>query len=121
MAAILVGVAWLASTLLDWGAPPIREAYLVGLALFVLCLAAFGYSLVATGPIWLRAVVALATPALGAMVWLSVIETLSTDHVAVLGAGIVLLVTGAIGLARSRRGRSRPGHARPVHGRRAAR
>ncbi len=32
------------------------------------------------------------------MVWLSVIEALSTDHVAVLAAGLVLLVVGSTAL-----------------------
>lgn len=121
VAALLGGLAWVVSAALGWGVDPEQVSYLVGLVLLVAALAGAGYSLVATAPVWLRAVVTLATPALGFMVWLVVLDSVAADYVAVVLAGVVLLVAGGIGIGRSAR---RPREARPeppVRGRRAAR
>ncbi len=120
MLAVLVGVAWLASTVLDWGAEPQSTLYVVGLGLLVLSLASLGYALVATAPLWLRAVVTVATPALGYTVWLAVLDAVEANGaVFVTGAG--MLVVGATGLIRALRRGSPSRRERPVHGRRAAR
>jgi len=121
VAALLGGLAWVVSAVLGWGEDPEQVSYLVGLTLLVVALAAAGYSLVATAPVWLRAVVTLATPALGFTVWLVVLDSVSTGSVAVALAGVVLLVGGGIGMGRTS-GRAREGRPEPpVRGRRAAR
>ena len=121
VAALLGGLAWVVSAVLGWGEDPEQVSYLVGLTLLVVALAAAGYSLVATAPVWLRAVVTLATPALGFTVWLVVLDSVSTGSVAVALAGVVLLVGGGIGLGRTS-GRTREERPEPpVRGRRAAR
>ncbi len=121
VAALLGGLAWVVSAVLGWGEDPEQVSYLLGLALLVVALAAAGYSLVATAPVWLRAVVTLATPALGFTVWLVVLDSVSTGSVAVALAGVVLLVGGGIGLGRTS-GRTREERPEPpVRGRRAAR
>ena len=121
VAALLGGLAWVVSAVLGWGEDPEQVSYLVGLVLLVVALAAAGYSLVATAPVWLRAVVTLATPALGFTVWLVVLDSVSTGSVAVALAGVVLLVGGGIGMGRTS-GRTREERPEPpVRGRRAAR
>lgn len=100
--ALLGGVVWLVAAVLEWGAEPNRILYLAGLALMLLALAAGGYALVATAPVWLRVVVALATPALGYMVWLIIFDAVSGEHLALLGGGIVLLLGASLGLTRGR-------------------
>ena len=121
VAALLGGLAWVVSAVLGWGEDPEQVGHLLGLAMLVVALAAAGYSLVATAPVWLRAVVTLATPALGFMVWLVVLDSVSTGSVAVALAGVVLLVGGGIGLGRTS-GRTREERPEPpVRGRRAAR
>lgn len=72
IAAVLGGLVWLVRIgLVAAGtADGVAEIlFLVGLGLLVVALAAAGYALVATAPVWLRAVVALATPLLVLMVW----------------------------------------------------
>ncbi len=102
-AALLGGVVWLVAAVLEWGAETNQSLYLAGVALMLLGLAAGGYALVATGPVWLRLVVALATPALGYMVWLIIFDAVSAEHLALLGGGIVLLLGAGLGLTRGRR------------------
>lgn len=122
LVAIVGGLAWVASAVLGWGDEPEQYSYLSGLVLLVLALAFGGYALVATAPIWLRALVAVATPALGSMIWLTV-EAAGTDYLMVVLAGAVMLLAGGIGLARG--GSSAPGVDAqpdpPARGRRAAR
>jgi hypothetical protein len=101
-AALLGGVVWLVTAVLEWGAEPNQALYLAGVALMLLALAAAGYALVATAPVWLRAVVASATPALGLMVWLIVFDAISAKHLALLGGGIALLLGAGLGLSRGR-------------------
>jgi hypothetical protein len=119
LVSIVGGLAWGASALLGWGEEPERYSYLAGLGLLIVAFAFAGYALVSSAPIWLRAIVAVATPALGYSVWLS-IEGLATPYVLVLLAGIVAVVAGVIGLGR---GTSQPDAEPdpPVRGRRAAR
>ena len=112
-AALLGGVAWVVSAVLGWGDEPEDVSYLVGVALFVGWLALGGYSLVSTAPLWLRAVVTIATPALGYVVWATVLASASREYIPV-------VVAGGIGLGRAaRRGPAEPEP--PVRGRRAAR
>ena len=120
VAALLGGIVWVVSAVLGWGAEPHEISYLAGLGLLVAALAFAGYSLVATAPVWLRAIVSVATPALGYTIWLVVIDSMSTDYLPVLVAGVVLIVSGGIGLGRS--GKSAKGEPEPpLRGRRAAR
>jgi hypothetical protein len=121
VAALLGGLAWVVSAVLGWGEDPEQVSYLVGLALLVVALAAAGYSLVATAPVWLRAVVTLATPALGLSVWLVVLDGVAAGYVAVVLAGVVLLVGGGIGMGRASRRTREERPEPPVRGRRAAR
>jgi len=121
IAAILGGVAWVVSAVLGWGDEPEEYYYLAGLVMLVLSLAAGGYALVAGAPIWLRGVVLLATPALGFMVWLVVVDTSGTDYLAVVVAGALLVVAGGIGLGRGRVQGEEPDEPPPARGRRAAR
>jgi hypothetical protein len=122
LAAVVAGLTWVASAVLGWGDEPEQLTYLAGLALMLLALALGGYALVATAPVWLRAIVAVATPALGYAVWLSV-EGLGTAYVLVVLAGVVLVVAGGIGLGRASANGSDSGGdpEPPVRGRRAAR
>lgn len=120
VAALLGGVAWVVSAILGWGDEQEQTAYLVGLALVVVALAFGGYALVATAPVWLRAVVTLATPALGFTVWLTVMESVTPGYLPVVIGGVVLVVAGGIGLGRGAQRDDKP-EPPPAHGRRAAR
>ncbi len=115
--AALAGIAWVVGAVLGWGGDTPAGLYLLGLLLAVLALAAFGYSLVATAPVWLRAVVTVAAPALGYMVWVTVRDAFAHDHLPVVVAGVLLLAVGGVGLTR-RRDQAPPAVTR---GRRAAR
>ena len=86
---------------LGWGDQAEDISYIVRLVLFVDWLALGGYALVATAPVWLRAVVTVATPALGYVVWSTVLASVDLDYLPVLVAGVVMLVAGAIGLGRA--------------------
>ena len=120
VSALVGGVAWVVSAVLGWGEQAEDVSYLVGLVLFVVCLGLVGYSLVATAPVWLRAVVTIATPALGYVVWATVLESVELDYLPVLVAGVVILAVGGVGLGRAARRRS-PDPEPPARGRRAAR
>lgn len=118
VAAVLGGVAWIVAALLGWGDETLSEPlYLGGFALLVAAFTALGYALVATAPLWLRAVVTLATPILGAMVWLILADAIPQAYVAAVVGGVLLLIGGGIGLSRA----GAPGHAPSRRGRRAAR
>ena len=116
------GLVWIASAVLGWGDEPEQITYFAGLVLMLLALAFGGYALVATAPVWLRAVVAVATPALGLSIWLA-LEGLGTAYVLVVLAGVVLLVAGGIGLGRASASHPDSGGdpEPPLRGRRAAR
>lgn len=119
VAAVLGGVAWIVAALLGWGAEALSEPlYLGGFALLVAAFAALGYALVATAPVWLRALITLATPTLGAMVWLIIADAIPQEYVAAVVGGVLLLVGGGVGLSRA----GAPEHVEGSHrGRRAAR
>ena len=115
IAAVLGGVAWIVAALLAWGEDELGTAlYLVGFVLLVAAFAALGYALVATAPVWLRAVVTLATPALGAMVWLIIKDAIPQAYVAAVVGGVLLLVGGGIVLSQS--GGSGPTEPTPPRG-----
>jgi hypothetical protein len=120
VAALLGGVAWVASAVLGWGGEQDQVSYLVGLGLVVIALGFGGYALVATAPVWLRAVVAVATPALGLSVWLVVMDSVTPGYLPVVLGGVVLIVAGGIGLGRGGRREEKP-EPPPTRGRRAAR
>ena len=102
IAAVLGGVAWIVAALLAWGEDELGAAlYLMGFALLVAAFAALGYALVSTAPVWLRAVVTLATPALGAMVWLIIKDAIPQAYVAAVVGGVLLVVGGGIGLSQA--------------------
>ena len=102
IAAVVGGVVWIIAALLAWGEDELGTAlYVVGFVLLVAAFAALGYALVATAPVWLRAVVTLATPALGAMVWLILKDAIPQAYVAAVVGGVLLLVGGGIGLSQS--------------------
>ncbi|MGN6575028.1 MAG: hypothetical protein ACTHKG_05020 [Nocardioides sp.] len=121
VAAVLGGLLWIVAGVIGWGDEPINQPlYVAGLVLLVVAFAALGYALVATAPVWLRAVVTIATPALGLMVWLILRDSLS-DYVAAVTGGALLLVGGGVALARSRPPAAGPAEPPPARGRRAAR
>jgi hypothetical protein len=74
---------------------------------------------VATAPVWLRAVVTIATPLLGLMVWLILRDSIPADYVAAVVGGVLLFVGGGIALGRSGSAPAKPEP--PARGRRAAR
>jgi hypothetical protein len=120
--AVLGGLVWIVAAVLSWGDEDLNQSlYVAGLALLVLAFAALGYALVATAPVWLRAVVTIATPLLGVMVWLILRDSLPSDYLSAMVGGVLLLVGGGIALGRSR-GEAPPAKPEPpAHGRRAAR
>jgi hypothetical protein len=77
-----------------------------------------GYRLVDHAPVWLRAVVTVATPLLGYGVWFTVRDAFTSDYLPVLLAGLLMVGIGGLVLARTRS--AVPAKA-PVRGRRAAR
>ena len=117
VAAVLGGLVWVVAAVIDWDGDVNPVAYGTGLVWFLLALAGLGYTLVDHAPVWLRAVVSVATPALGYGVWFTVNDAFTTDHLPVLLGGIGLLAAGGATLARHR---PEP-VAAPVRGRRAAR
>lgn len=122
IAAVLGGVAWVAAALLAWGEDELHQAlYLAGFALLVAAFASMGYALVATAPVWLRAVVTLATPALGAMVWLILKDAIPQVYVAAVVGGVLLVVGGGIGLSQASGPVASQDPPPPQRGRRAAR
>lgn len=123
LAALLGGLVWVAAAVLSWGEDALdQRLYLAGLVLLGVAFAALGYSLVGTAPLWLRAVVTVATPLLGGMVWLILRDSVHADDVAAMVGGVLLLVGGGIALVRGRRADPAPEQpVPPAHGRRAAR
>lgn len=93
----------MASAILDWDDSGSRGTlFWIGMAAMLVALAAAGYTLVATAPVWLRAVVTVATVALGYMLWFLVDDGISADHLSALVAGVVLLAGGVVGQLRMR-------------------
>lgn len=136
VAAVLGGLVWLVRVgLIGAGAAPdVADVLLVvGLALLVVALAAAGYTLVETAPVWLRAVVALATPLLVLMIWQLLDQAIKgvwdgdswlREEAARLVAAVIALVVGVWGFGRRRPARetdAEPPAPPPVRGRRAAR
>ena len=102
IAAVLGGAAWIVAALLAWGEDELGAGlYVAGFVLLVVAFAALGYALVTTAPVWLRAVVTLATPALGAMVWLILKDAIPQAYVAAVVGGVLLVVGGGIALSQA--------------------
>ena len=118
VAAVLGGLVWMVSAVVDWGRDVNPVVSTVGLVWFVLALVGTGYSLVAHAPVWLRAVVSVATPLLGYGVRFTLLDAFRASSLPVLLSGLLMLAAGGLTLARARD--AGPVDA-PVHGRRAAR
>jgi hypothetical protein len=118
VAAVLGGLVWIAAAVVDWGQDVNPVVSTVGLVWFLLALAGVGYSLVDRAPVWLRAVVSVATPLLGFGVWFTLVDAFTDSALPVLLSGLVMLAAGGVTLLRGRE--AQPVDA-PVHGRRAAR
>lgn len=125
--ALLGGLVWLAEAVVIWtGGEDRAESglvwtlFLVGIVVLFVALAAAGYTLVEKAPVWLRAVVAVATPLLVLMVWQLVDQAVGDAASAVVG-GVVALGLGAWGLRRRSGSPADPPEPPPVRGRRAAR
>jgi hypothetical protein len=118
MAAVLGGLVWLVAAALDWGRDVNPVVYTVGLVWFLVASMGLGYGLVDKAPVWLRAVVSVATPLLGYGVWFTISDAFSSNYLPVLAAGLLLVAIGVLVLVRGRR--AEPVEA-PVRGRRAAR
>lgn len=143
-AALAGGTLWLVRAFAIWGQATASggvpgAALWTGYVAFALALAASGYSLVATAPVWLRALVSVALPALVAAVWAALAEGLASDWLTSLLGALVGLGWAVLALrhtrpappaVRGRRSAPPPGHrsasapgrrvAQPV-GRRASR
>jgi hypothetical protein len=117
LAAVLGGLVWVIAALLDWQQDVHPVAYAAGLVWLLVSLAALGYALVEKAPVWLRAIVCVATPALGYAVWFTVRDAFDTDWLPVLVAALLMLGIGAVTLVRSRPEAA----AQPVHPHRAVR
>ena len=118
MAAVLGGLVWLVAAALDWGQDVNPIVYTIGLVWFLVALMGLGYGLVDKAPVWLRAVVSVATPLLGYGVWFTISDAFTSNYLPVLAAGLLLVAIGGLVLVRSR---SAEPVAAPVRGRRAAR
>jgi hypothetical protein len=117
LAGVLGGLVWAVAAVIGWGGDVNHVVYVVGLVWLVVALCVLGYGLVDHAPMWLRAVVSVATPALGLVVWVAVLNGFDTDHLPVLAAGIAMLAVSGVALTRS--GPREVGS--PVGGHRAAR
>jgi len=140
VAALVGGVCWLVRVALIWAGGGentdgglVGVMFLLGLVGLVVALAAAGYTLVETAPVWLRAVVVVATPLLVFMVWQMIDQAILAVYTSggwlrgelnVLLAALVALALGGWGLRRHRAAasaRAASAPPRPVRGRRAAR
>lgn len=138
-AAVVGGVGWLAKIVLIWlnggentATGLVGIMHFVGLAGVFVALAAAGYTLVEKAPVWLRAVVAVATPLLVLMVWALLDQAIKAmyttegwlrDELSILVAAVIAVALGAWGFTRHRPedAPADPPPAPPVRGRRAAR
>jgi ABC-type enterochelin transport system permease subunit len=68
-------------------------------------------------PVWLRLVVSAATPLLGLMLWIMVVDVVPANSPVVMLAAVGMVIGGLIALPRTRNAQSRA----PARGRRAAR
>ncbi len=125
--ALLGGLVWLAEAVVIWTAGEDRAdsglawaLFLAGLVVLCVALAAAGYTLVEKAPVWLRAVVAVATPLLVLMVW-QLVDQAVGDAVSAVVGGVIALGLGAWGLRRRSGSSAPPPEPPPVRGRRAAR
>lgn len=114
---VLGGLLWAAAAVLNWGADVRPLLYELGLATLLVALAGLGYSLVDHAPVWLRLVVSAATPLLGLMLWIMVVDVVPANSPVVMLAAVGMVIGGLIALPRTRNAQSRA----PARGRRAAR
>lgn len=136
-AAVLGGLAWLARVVLVWmsvdqtgdaGVP--GALFWAGLAALALGLAAGGYTLVETAPLWLRGVVTIAVPLLVFMIWVLLGQAIDAVYTAddwlreeldVAVAGVIALLLGVWGFTRRGPGREQSDPPPSARGHHAAR
>jgi hypothetical protein len=99
-AAALGGLLWVVAGLAGWGGDPQKLLYAAGSVCLAGAFGVAGYALVTSAPVWLRAVISVATPAFGAMVWVSLRSAFADDFLVVLVAGLAALAVGAVLLRR---------------------
>ena len=116
LTALIVGVAWLLKVILIWaggGANTdgglVAVSYFVGVAALAVALLTGGYAVVARAPVWLRAVVSVATLLLGWILFTSIDSAAKgvysadgwfRDELGILICALVALVVGGIGFRR---------------------
>ena len=137
-AAVVGGVGWLLKVVLIWlgggdiGGPLVAAMSVLGLAALAIALSGGGYTLVERAPVWLRAVVTVATPLLVLMVWQLLDQAIKAvypgdswfrDELSTVVAAVAALGLGVWGFGRRRpeAAQRAPRHAPPARGRRAAR
>lgn len=136
VAAVVGGVGWLVKVALIWAnggentdTGLVAVMYFVGLLGVVVATGAAAYTLVEKAPVWLRAVVVVATPLLVMMVWMMLdagikavytTENWLQGEINILLAAAIALALGVWGLRRRRRHRAESDPV-PARGRRAAR
>ena len=132
IAALIGGACWLTKVGLIWANGGtntddglVGVTFFLGLAGLVIALAAAGYALVATAPIWLRGVVSVALPVMVTMVWQLVDDLIKAiytednwlqDELNIILAAVIAV---ALGLWKVRRrspgGSDEPRHTRGNH------
>jgi len=137
IAALVGGAVWSAKVALIWGNGGqntsdglVAVAYFLGLAALLVAFLAAGYSVVTTAPIWLRAVVSIAVPLLGWVLFTIMDDAVKgvyssegwlRDELAILitaSMALVVGVVGVVGVIRSRDSEPRAPHVgghRAVH------
>ncbi len=139
IAAVVGGVGWLVKVGLIWysggettSGGLVDKAFYGGFAAFAVALGAAGYTLVDKAPVWLRGVVAIATPLLVLMMWQLFDQAVKAmyggdtwlhDQLSVIIGAVAALITGrwAHGRAVAHAEAAAAQRPAPVRGRRAAR
>jgi len=103
---LLGGLVWIAGALLGWGDDPVTDTadllWLIGLTLLVVSGGLAGYALVASAPLWLRAVVTVCSAALVGVVVTTLAPDLEIAATPLLVAGVLLLLAAGAGLVAQR-------------------
>ena len=75
--------ATMVAAALDWSQDVNPVVYTIGLVWFLVALMGLGYGLVDKAPVWLRAVVSVATPLLGYGVWFTISDAFASNYLPV--------------------------------------